>query len=584
MPDSFRSRRQLRRLHVYAGVVCVTGLALSYLAAHIQAHANDALVQAQFEGAAREVVDRLVTRVSSYEYGLRGARGAILSVGEDEVSRRSFARYSASRDLEREFPGARGFGFIRRVPVDREAAFIATARRDGMPDFAVRTLMPHAGDRYVIQYIEPLDRNREAVGLDIASEATRRTAARASMLSGTATLSAPLTLVQATEHPARALLLMLPIYRPDVRLDTPEARERATFGWTYAPLVIDEILKSFASESLTLSLYDVSAGSAPQRFFSSTAETSSPATGPLARLSRPILGRTWEFEVQARQRFIASLNLVSARRVFVVGVLGAILIGGLFYTYLLSRQHTRLAHEQRSRLALIVENSRDAIIGLTLDARVSSWSRAAEQIFGYSSEAALGRPLDELVGTDAHPDTVASVVARIKRAEIIAPFDAEQRRSDGARVDVSISASPVTRRAQRIIGVGLTIRDISDRKAVERQRASFQASLERQVAERTLLLEDARRHLERILDALPSLVGYWNKDLIHGFGNRAYSSWFGLDAGQLPGKHIREVLGGRTFELNRNHIEAALRGEPQTFEQTLPRPNGAGVLPARRRR
>ncbi|MEY4576840.1 MAG: hypothetical protein RL701_1543 [Pseudomonadota bacterium] len=76
---------------------------------------------------------------------------------------------------------------LSRVPLVREAEFTLAARGDGMPDFTVRQLTPHDGERYVIQYVEPRVKNREAVGFDIASEPRRRNAAQQSMSTGKAT-------------------------------------------------------------------------------------------------------------------------------------------------------------------------------------------------------------------------------------------------------------------------------------------------------------------------------------------------------------------------------------------------------------
>ncbi len=87
-----------------------------------------------------------------------------------------FERYARSRDFDREFPGARGFGFIRRVPVQAEDAFLQAARAE-TSGFAIRQLAAHDGERFVIRYVEPLARNREAIGLDVARSrrgATRR--------------------------------------------------------------------------------------------------------------------------------------------------------------------------------------------------------------------------------------------------------------------------------------------------------------------------------------------------------------------------------------------------------------------------
>ncbi len=91
--------------------------------------------------------------------------------------------------------------------------------------------------------------------------------------------------------------------------------------------------------------------------------------------------------------------------------------------------------------------------------------------------------------------------------------------------------------------------------------------------ERTAHLEGARRDLRNILDAIPSVVGYWDRELRNRFANHAYQDWFGLDPAAMPGVHLGRVLGDR-FEANRPHIEGALRGEPQVFERSLPTTDG----------
>ena len=155
---------------------CV-GILLSALAGWQAQQGNQQRLLEQTNRAADTLSQAIQERFRLYEYGLRGARGAIAASGGGMVTREQFKAYLDSRDSAKEFPGARGFGFIRRVARADEARFLSRARDEGPADFSIRELAPHTDDRFVIQYIYPTETNQGATGLDIASEPSRRAAA-----------------------------------------------------------------------------------------------------------------------------------------------------------------------------------------------------------------------------------------------------------------------------------------------------------------------------------------------------------------------------------------------------------------------
>ena len=83
--------------------------------------------------------------------------------------------------------------------------------------------------------------------------------------------------------------------------------------------------------------------------------------------------------------------------------------------------------------------------------------------------------------------------------------------------------------------------------------------------------------LQSILDNMPSMIGYWDRNLRNRFGNHAYLDWFGVDPASMPGMHIRDVIGEELYRLNLPFIEAALRGERQQFERAVPSPDGKNL-------
>ncbi|WP_413282866.1 CHASE domain-containing protein [Vibrio sp. MA40-2] len=218
------------------------GLVCTLLVAWVLNFQNEYQIKLYTNTLADNTEKLIAERFQHFEYGLRGARGTIVAVGTENVTRKQFENYIYSRNIEQEFPGAIGFGFIRRVSPSQQSTFLENARKDGAPDFNIRFLAPHDNDRFVIQYIYPLDKNRQAVGLDIGSEINRRSAAISAARDDAPYLTAPITLVQANRKPRKGALVLLPIYADGALLNTDDAREKAVVGWSYAPLVIDEVL------------------------------------------------------------------------------------------------------------------------------------------------------------------------------------------------------------------------------------------------------------------------------------------------------------------------------------------------------
>lgn len=75
--------------------------------------------------------------------------------------------------------------------------------------------------------------------------------------------------------------------------------------------------------------------------------------------------------------------------------------------------------------------------------------------------------------------------------------------------------------------------------------------------------------LRGIADAMPAMIGYWNRDLLNEFANAAYVEYFAWTPEALRGVHIRELLGDELFARNFPYMERALAGQAQTFDRTL---------------
>ncbi len=477
-------------------LILLSGLLVAWRVLLWQQTVQQEFAQARFHDLAKGAAESLVQRMQVYQYGLRGARGAVISMGPEGLSREGFRRYSRSRAHTIEFTGARGFGFIRRVPVAQEAAFLAAARRDGKPDFAIRQLAAHNDERWVIQYIEPEANNRQAVGLDIASETNRRDAALQAMRSGQATLTHPITLVQASGMVKRGFLFMLPVYRGSELPATAAACDQMTYGLVYAPLVIDEVLANFdqRQESFSLTLFDQAQDGTLENFYRSTQQAHATA-GVHERIPLELNGRHWLAEFQASQHFMDNLNLTPPSQYAVEIALLSLLLAGLLYGRLLILARKRDTLQQQARLAAIVAGANDAIIGMTLTARITDWNPAAEAIFGYPANMAIGHFALELIVPERLKDEEPQWLARMLAGEVVHGMVTRRRRADGSELDVSVTITPIRDANGTITGVAKTVRDISADVAAHQRILELNNALEHQVAQRTAHLQSALQEL-----------------------------------------------------------------------------------------
>ncbi|MEI8396573.1 MAG: response regulator [Rhodospirillaceae bacterium] len=224
----------------------------------------------------------------------------------------------------------------------------------------------------------------------------------------------------------------------------------------------------------------------------------------------------------------------------------------------------------------IIASSNDAIISKTLDRIITSWNPAAERLFGYAAVEAIGQSVHMLYPTETHQEE-EETEKRLHAGEQPPSLDTVRMRKDGTRVDVSVTFSPIIDQNSRIIGMSQIIRDNTELLFARKSLASYQSDLEIKVANATEALLLKQKDIQNILDNVPSIIGYWSVDLLNVVANRPYDGWFGVNYQKVKGKHMRDVIGEDLYKDNLPYIEAALRGDAQTFEISIPRPDGEGV-------
>jgi PAS domain S-box-containing protein len=128
-------------------------------------------------------------------------------------------------------------------------------------------------------------------------------------------------------------------------------------------------------------------------------------------------------------------------------------------------------------LASIVESSNDPIISKTLDGIIQSWNAAAEQLFGYTAEEAVGKHISLVVPPERITEE-DEIIARLKAGQKLEHYETERLRKDGERITVWLTISPIKDDAGNVVGASKIVRDVTERRRVECERQNFVTLIE----------------------------------------------------------------------------------------------------------
>jgi PAS domain S-box-containing protein len=145
----------------------------------------------------------------------------------------------------------------------------------------------------------------------------------------------------------------------------------------------------------------------------------------------------------------------------------------------------RRAEDERrraDRLSEIVEHSDDAIIGRTLEGIVTSWNPAAERMYGYTSEAMIGKSIG-LLAPRSRSGEMKSILAGIRAGQSVDHEETVRIRKDGTAITISLSVSPTRGAGGVIVGASETAHDLTGQlQAFAAARSMIEASLDSLVA------------------------------------------------------------------------------------------------------
>ena len=204
------------------------------------------------------------------------------------------------------------------------------------------------------------------------------------------------------------------------------------------------------------------------------------------------------------------------------------------------------AMRRQTQLAVIVENSNDAIISCGLDRTIQTWNAAAERLFGYAAAEIIGRDAHTLVPDDQQAE-VNLRFARFKAGVSVPAYETVHLGKDGRRVAVSGTLSPIMDLSKNLKGISFIFRDISEHKRAEREHAQLAA-----------IVESSNDAI--LMRGLDRTILSWNA---------AAERLFGWSAQEAVGQRIELIVPPERTGAVSRFIEGAARGEWLTPVETI---------------
>jgi PAS domain S-box-containing protein len=240
----------------------------------------------------------------------------------------------------------------------------------------------------------------------------------------------------------------------------------------------------------------------------------------------------------------------------------------------------RKMEEVRERLAAIVDSTDDAIISKDLNGTITGWNHGAQNVFGYSAEESVGKPMLMLFPPDL-VDEESGILERIRQGATVQHFETVRVRKDGTKIDVSVTISPIRDRNGEIVGASKIARDISERKRAETAFAGQAEELSRQTEE----LLRSRHELETQKMVLRSVLDSMSEGLVAADEQGKFIIWnpaaeriVGLGPSDVsPGEwsaHYGTYLPDTVtpFPAQQNPLLRAIRGEASSAEMYVHNP------------
>ncbi|OGZ05188.1 MAG: hypothetical protein A2845_02610 [Candidatus Lloydbacteria bacterium RIFCSPHIGHO2_01_FULL_49_22] len=239
-------------------IIFIVSIAITFVVYYLFEANAEKEKQSHFATEVAEISANIQKQMEIYVNTLRGTGG--LFAASQTVSRDEWRAYLTAIKVFKNYPGIQGLGFAQIVSSDEKDAFIASMRKEGLPDFVITP----EGERSAytpILYVEPpTEMDRRSIGFDMSTEKTRRSAMASASASGEASISGRVMLMQQEGAGMKAgFVAYAPVHWGDVASGSVSRQPESVFGYVFSVIDAAELVRgsqAFKSADITFRIYD----------------------------------------------------------------------------------------------------------------------------------------------------------------------------------------------------------------------------------------------------------------------------------------------------------------------------------------
>lgn len=372
---------------------------------------NLKMTDSEFTNVVEKVEASLKSRMEVNVIALKS--GAGLFAGSAKISDEEWQNFCSQLNLDASLHGLLGLGKITIVEKKHSKDYILMKRR-GKPDFKIHSLGENPlPQNYVIELVQPYERNKKAIGLDVASEIERRAAAETARDTGLPAITNPITLVQVNQKEA-GFLLFYPLYSKGKIPSTLDERRARIEGWIYSPVLMKDFFASvFSSGDFKLLTYSISPLHDTKTILVQSKNFTGINKDHLQERVITLFNQSYKLTIGKTPGYLTEAHTIpfwvaTAAALFTIGFAAFVVNSKMLGTKAneLAEKMTRQLKTSEEKLKIIFDSSQDVhfLVSRNKDGRLYciSVNSTHEKMSGIPNAEYLGKPLDYFLPSEVY--------------------------------------------------------------------------------------------------------------------------------------------------------------------------------------